>query len=163
MECIINGIKVKYEDGMVWKFGKKMYNSKKETWFILKGTILINKKTGYKYHRTGINGKQYITSRILYKLMHPEWDIEDSSKNNTIDHISINSLDNSLENLRTATWSEQMLNKKRVINAKGYTWREDLQKWQAMISINGKQKHLGRFELEADARQAYLNAVKNRV
>jgi len=162
MECIINGTKIKYEDNMVWKFGKKG-NSKEETWHVLKGGIDIL-KSGYQQHKTGINGKIYVTARILYKLMHPEWNIEDSSKNNTIDHIDINSLNNSLNNLRVANASEQSLNRKFVINAKGCCWIEARQKWSARIRIDGKRKYLGYFEKEADARQAYLDAVaKHRV
>ena len=160
---IINGTKIKYEDDKVWVFGKKIWKSREETWFVLKGCI-HTLKSGYKSHRIKINGKQYITSRILYKLANPEWNIEDNSCNNTIDHININSLDNRIENLRVATSSQQNLNVKRVINAKGYNWDKASQKWVAQISIDDKKKHLGYFVLEADAHQAYINAVaKHRV
>lgn len=154
----INGCLLKFKDDKIWKFGKQNWSSKEETWFVLKGTIHTG-KSGYKCHKTQINGKKYTTARILYKLAHPEWDIEDSSKNNTIDHISINSLDNSLDNLRVATTLQQNLNRKIVINAKGYSWHKASQKWMARIKIDGKNKHLGYFEKEEDARQAYLNAV----
>jgi hypothetical protein len=160
MEGIINGTKIKYEDNKVWKFGKKKWTSKEETWFVLKGYINTD-KSGYKCHKTGINKKYYTTSRILYKLSHPEWDIE-NSKNNSIDHIDIQSLNNSLDNLRTATSSQQNLNRKCVINAKGYSWHKHMQKWHAYICLDGKLKYLGYFILEADARQAYLNAVAER-
>ena len=162
MECIINGKKVKYEDNKVWVFGKKVWSSKEETWHVLKGNIDTN-SYGYKRHRTYVNNKLYTTARILYKLSHPEWDIDDSGPNNTIDHIDIQSLNNSLDNLRTATTLQQNLNKKCVINQKGYSWHKRDQNWYAYINIDGKQKYLGSFVLEADARQAYLNAVANRV
>jgi hypothetical protein len=162
MECIINGTKIKYEDDKIWVFGRQR-SSKEETWYVLKGNIQTL-KSGYKRHRTGINGKQYTTARILYKLSHLEWDIEDSGPNNTIDHISINSLDNRIENLRTATMAQQTLNRKCMIDVKGYYWCKASQKWKAQISIDGEYKYLGYFDLEADARQAYLDAVaKHRV
>jgi hypothetical protein len=159
MECIINGTKVKYEGNMVWKFGKKRWTSKEETWQGLKGCIHTDKKTGYKSHETKINGKTYITARILYKLSHPEWDIGDSGPNNTIDHIDIQSLNNSLDNLRTATMAQQSLNRKCMMTAKGCCWCERDKKWYAHISLDGKQTFLGLFTLEADAHQAYLDAV----
>jgi hypothetical protein len=162
MDGIINGTKIKYEDNKVWKFGKKMWKSKEETWHVLKGCIHTLLTTGYKRHITRINGRNYITARVLYKLSHPDWDIDDSSKNNTIDHIDIQSLNNSLDNLRTATMAQQIVNRNYVINQKGYSWNKRAQKWRARISIDGKQKYLGYFVLEADARQAYLNAVAER-
>ena len=35
-------------------------------------------------------------------------------------------------------------------------------KWRSQISINSKEKHLGLFEKEEDARQAYLDAREYR-
>jgi hypothetical protein len=155
MECLINGTKIKYEDGKVWKFGKASWNSREETWFVLKGTILPTGRIQIQ-----INYKTYYKHRLIYKCHHPDWDIEDSGPNNTIDHININCTDNSLDNLRVATMLQQNLNKDYVIQAKGYYWRECRQKWYVKISINNKQINLGWFELEADARQAYLDAVQ---
>jgi hypothetical protein len=40
-----------------------------------------------------------------------------------------------------------------------YLWRG---KWRASISINGKQKVLGIFEKEEDAKEAYLKAVEEK-
>ena len=152
MECIINGTKVKYEGGQIYKFCKYRLDSKEETWIMLKGSarpdgrirILINHKSYYKY-------------RVLYKIANPEWDIENSS--NSIDHININCKDNSLENLRPATQLQQILNRKCMTSAKGYIWCKANQKWKARIVIDGKTKYLGLFDLESDAHQAYLNAV----
>ena len=154
MECIINETKIKYEDGQIWKFGKYRPKSKKETWFILKGTTQSNGRI-----RIMVNFKLYLKHRLLYKLANPDWNIEDTGQNNSIDHINIDCTDNSLENLRVATALQQNLNQKRVINAKGYHWIEKLQKWIARIQIDNNQKHLGHFVKEEDARQAYLNAV----
>jgi len=41
-------------------------------------------------------------------------------------------------------------------NAKGYYWDKAKKKWRARIKINGKQKSLGYFKKEEDARQSYL-------
>ena len=45
-------------------------------------------------------------------------------------------------------------------NCKGYTWNKQKQKWRAYITVNGKQKHLGYFDLEEDAKNARLAAKK---
>ncbi len=149
----INGCLLKNVDGDIHKFGKKVWNSKEETWFVLKGCILRG------YIRIKINGKNYYKHRLLYKLEHPDWDLE-YSPNNSIDHKNIDSRDNSLNNLRTATALQQTLNRKCMATAKGYIWNKRRQKWEAQICINYKHKHLGYFVLESDARQAYLTAVE---
>lgn len=158
----INGSLIKYEDGKIWKF-KKYKNSTQDKWIILEGCNSIHKKTQYKIHLTRFNGKNYITSRLIYKLHNPEWNINDNSSINTIDHININSLDNRIENLRVATMLEQTLNRKIMENVKGYRWDKSRQKWAAYISINNKQTFLGRFDTEEGARNAYLFAVQERI
>jgi len=120
-------------------------------WFKLKPTLVIINK--YKTYRIVIK-KMYILSRVVYKTHHPEWDIEDSSDSNVVDHINNNSLDNRIENLRILTQKENTFNR----TAKGYHWHKRRNKWQAQITINGKKKHLGLFTEEADARNAYLEA-----
>jgi len=121
-------------------------------WFKMKITLQTN-YSGYKLYTFNIN-KKYNLSRVVYKAHNPDWDITDISKNNQIDHINVNSLDNRIENLRVLTNQQNNMNKK----AKGYIWRKKANKWQAQIKVNGKLKHLGLFAEEEDARQAYLNA-----
>nr|WPF46867.1 MAG: hypothetical protein [Lake Baikal virophage 15] len=156
IEFELNGAKLKvYNNGEVWRFGY-LRNSKKEKWIQLKGNIKIN-KDGYKNYRTLINQKQYVTSRIIYKAFNLEWDIT-NTKNNEIDHINRDSLDNRIENLRVANKKEQNLNKDCVINARGYYFRND--KYQAQIRNNRKATHLGTFDTAEEAHNAYLVAVK---
>ena len=71
-----------------------------------------------------------------------------------IDHIDRNPANNDVSNLRTATCQEN----NRNTNAKGYYYDKPTQKYRAQIKVDDKHIHLGRFELEADARQAYLDA-----
>ena len=71
-----------------------------------------------------------------------------------IDHIDMNKINNNLSNLRIVNNQQNSFN----TNAKGYTWRQKVNKYQANIRINNKLIHLGLFTTEKEARQAYLDA-----
>ena len=129
------------------------YKTIPDVWYKIKPYLKIY-KSGYKKYIIYINKKQYALSRIVYKAHNKDWDITDSSKNNEVDHININSIDNRIENLRILTHQQNSFN----TNAKGYYWSEERNKWHTKIKINGKIKYLGLFEKEQDARQAYLKA-----
>ena len=83
-----------------------------------------------------------------------------------IDHIDGNSLNNKIENLRSATQSQNMANSRmKNTNTSGYkgvTFRKDTKKWQAAIMVNGKHISLGSFSKKEDAAKAYeIGAIKN--
>ena len=107
-----------------------------------------------KIQRITITPKQYQLHRINYYAHNQGWNIHDSSMDNFIDHEDIDCTNNNIENLRVVTNQENHFNTK----CKGYTWDKKRQKWKAQIQVNGKNKHLGLFVLEKDARQAYLTA-----
>ncbi len=158
MEFELNNTKIRVEiNGSIWKFGYKARTSKKETWYQLKGSITTNKHE-YKCHRTSINKKSYVTSRIIYKAFNLNWNIDNNSFDNSIDHINRNSLDNRIENLRVYNSREQSLNRNFVINAKGY-YINKKGKYQAQIGIHNKTINLGYYDTEIEAHQAYLHAV----
>ena len=71
-----------------------------------------------------------------------------------IDHINGIRDDNRICNLRSVTHQKNLWNSK----GKGYTYNKVHKKFQAQICINYKNKALGLFETEEEARQAYLNA-----
>jgi hypothetical protein len=71
-----------------------------------------------------------------------------------IDHINRNRADNRIINLREVTNQENCFNQK----AKGYYWSKKHKKWRGQIVLNGKKAHLGLFDTEEEARQAYLQA-----
>lgn len=75
------------------------------------------------------------------------------------DHINGNGLDNRKINLRTATRSQNMMNRKPNKNCsskfKGVYWHGQHQKWASSISINKKRTHIGLFLNENDAAKAY--------
>ena len=75
---------------------------------------------------------------------------------NEIDHINGDKEDNRIANLREVTHQQNLFNKK----AKGYYWCKLNNKWRSKIGLNSKSIHLGLFETEIEARQAYLDAKK---
>jgi len=150
MEVIINNTKIKYEHGKVYSFIKKA-NCKNYKWFLLKGSI---NKCGYRIVR--INKKLYNYHRVIYQLFNKDWDIDDYSQNNFIDHIDRNTLNNNIENLRVVTRQENSFN----TNAKGYSWNKQCNKWQVQLMVNGEYQYGELFIHEEDARNKYLEMKK---
>ena len=74
---------------------------------------------------------------------------------NSIDHIDGNRTNNKIDNLRDVTHQQNMWNR---TNAKGYAFDKYKKKFCAHIGINRKKKHLGFFNTEQEARNAYLKA-----
>lgn len=71
------------------------------------------------------------------------------------DHINHDTLDHRRENLRIVTSQQNRFNQR---DSKGYHWDRHAKKFQARIGLNGKQQHLGLYDLASDARAAYLAA-----
>jgi len=147
---LLNGMKIKYEDGKVW--GWREINYKPSYWFELKGCV--NKSTGYI--RVKINNKKYQYHRVVYYIHNNGWDIDDTCRDNIIDHIDRNPSNNNIENLRVVTNQQNLWNQDR----KGYSFHKTNRKYRARIMVDGKDKHLGLFENPEDAHQAYVEAKK---
>jgi hypothetical protein len=79
------------------------------------------------------------------------------------DHINHNPLDNRRENLRLATYSQNVVNCQRTCRPKhspspyrGVSWHHKGEKpWIAHIKIGGKMHHIGYFETAEDAARAF--------
>ena len=65
------------------------------------------------------------------------------------------------ENCRWATRKEQQSNRNRPSNARGSTFQKLSGKWLGRIRVDGKHKHLGSFNTEQEAHNAYLKAKSN--
>lgn len=109
-----------------------------------------------------INGKGYVNfqfqmnGKVASLLAHQfAWFCVNNEIANEIDHINGIKTDNRIENLRSVTHQQNMWN---VSKAKGYGFHKNIKKYMAYISINRKLKHLGYYENEIDARNAYINA-----
>ena len=71
-----------------------------------------------------------------------------------IDHEDRNSRNNHLKNLRYITKTKNILNR----NSKGYHFRKDRNRWQAVLRWNGNRVILGQFKTETEAHAAYVAA-----
>ena len=148
----ILGTAFKYEDDKLYRLNKQ--TNKWSCCSNLKGN-----KDGYI--NIGINKKKYRLHRVIYKYFNEDFDLT-YSHNNQIDHIDINPSNNKIENLRVVNNSQNSINKNKRKNCsskyKGVSWYKKTNKWQAQISIDGKNKHLGLFANEEDAYLAYKKA-----
>lgn len=80
-----------------------------------------------------------------------------------VDHINGNQSDNRLPNLRLATQSQNLFNKRVQVNnkagIKGVCFHAVTKKWRATIAHNGVQKYLGLFGSIEEAEAAYKAAA----
>jgi hypothetical protein len=114
-------------------------------------------RTGNVYFQIGIGGKNYQAHRVVYAIKYGF-----DPGNLDIDHMDNNGLNNSPENLRLATRSENMGNRGKNRNntsgKKGVYWHGQRQKWMASIKCNGRAKCLGLFASVEEASDAYQRA-----
>lgn len=82
-----------------------------------------------------------------------------------IDHRDGDGLNNQRFNIRPATHKENQRafrHKKQGLSSlfRGVSWHTAHHKWIARIRVDGKLKHVGYFETEADAARAYDTAAR---
>ena len=78
-----------------------------------------------------------------------------------VDHIDNITSNNNLYNLQKVTQRYNL--SKELRGSSKYTgvcWDKTCNKWKSQIRINGKSKHLGRFENEKEASEVYQKALK---
>jgi hypothetical protein len=114
----------------------------------LKGTINSN---GYMQLFTSKESKSkaYLVHRLVWNAF-----VGEIPQGFELDHIDRNPLNNALSNLRLVTRQQNKFN----TSAKGYCWNKLQNKWQGYITVSGKTHFLGLFEVEEEARNAYLAA-----
>jgi hypothetical protein len=111
---------------------------------------------------TGKHSEGYITIGLRYDkkgydlLAHQfAWYVIYGEIVEHIDHINGIRNDNRICNLRSVTKQENAFNR---TTSKGYHWHKRANKWHSQIKVNDKRIHLGYFNTEEDAREAYLAA-----
>ena len=115
-------------------------------------------KNGYfflwLYNKEGIRKMEYIHRLVAKHFVH-------EIRGTYVDHIDRNRQNNLFTNLRWTTQAKNCHNTNRKI--KGYFFNKQQNKYQARIKINKKDYHLGFYENEMDARNAYLSAYQRKV
>ena len=116
-----------------------------------KGGVLYWRKTGKKagaihhtgYIQIGFGHKQNNAHRLMF-MLHHGWVPE------VIDHVDGDRSNNKIDNLRPATWSQNLQNMKlrpsNKTGCKNVSWSVAKKKWAVQLSINGRQTNLGRFD-----------------
>lgn len=110
--------------------------------------------SGYRYIR--IADRAYRAHRLAWFYMHGVWPTEE------VDHIDGNRDNNRFDNLRLTTRRQNSQNKAvhRAGQLYGASYYKPLKKWRAAIQINKQVRHIGYFDTELEAHEAYKNACK---
>lgn len=109
-------------------------------------------------HRTwrqvGIDGGDYKTYQVIWCWMTGEWPEDE------IDHRNLDSLDDSWNNLRLVTRSQNCTNRRGWSSAKlkGVS-KDGVGSWRARITKDGETRSLGSFDCPAAASFAYQIAA----
>ena len=115
---------------------------------------------GYLYVILSKNGKPKI--HYIHKLVAREW-VSNPEEKRCVDHIDGSRTNNNWENLRCATHSENLMNKRGHKNTssvyKGVSFDKTSGKWVVRIKVDGVYKNMGLFEIEKEAAAAYNAAA----
>ena len=132
MEKEMLGNLFKYENNMLYKINKRT-----KKWSCLN----VLKPNSRGYNEVTLNGKTMKLHRLVYLFDNPNWNIHDSSQNNSIDHINQDKLDNRIQNLRVATHSQNQQNTTNYGGKpkRGVCFHKQTNKWTANYRLNGKQ------------------------
>jgi hypothetical protein len=117
----------------------------------------------YKWHAVNTGGKFYAYRCRNKRSISMHRIIMGEPKGKVVDHIDGNSLNNRRSNLRICTVAENIRNRRRtggVSRYKGVCFVKRLNKWQAEITFNGRQIHIGIFKDEISAGRAYDKKAK---
>jgi hypothetical protein len=115
----------------------------------------------YKWYVTNRNYAANPKNGLMHRVIVFVGKMIDLKKNEEIDHINGNRLDNRRCNLRVVTRRQNSQNRHVPQKSKypGVCWHKWAKQWITKIKINGKQKHIGYFRTEIEAFEAYKKAV----
>lgn len=116
-------------------------------WRKATGKCAAGAKAGYVntngYVQVCIAGQRYYAHRLIFKLFNNE-------EPEFLDHMDGDRANNRYDNLRPATRSQNMHNRKRntdnTSGVKGVSWAKRAKKWYAYGWVNNKQYNLGYYE-----------------
>lgn len=114
----------------------------------------------WKWHSVG----SYAGTKDGRKTMYMHRLITGAKPGEVVDHIDRNPLNNTRANLRIGTYRQNKINQKlearNTSGFRGVHWHKQMEKWRAVINVDGKNKHLGLFVDKEEAAKAYDAAAK---
>ena len=138
--------------------GAFRWNHPKGRWAKNCGFAGANQRpTTSRYIRIQIDGKFYLAHRLAWFYAHGVWPAA------TIDHISGDGRDNSLSNLREATYAENQHNRKPSSHRqlpRGVHWNTKRQRYVAKLSYQGESIAIGSFSTPEESGLAYEARAK---
>lgn len=140
------------EDGVIWR---KEYIDKRGHRRPRKKADLTSSNNGYLQVR--LHNKWIRIHRLVYTYF--KGDIDEDA---IIDHIDGNIFNNHIDNLRLSTLRQNQQNRVEHRNGRlfGCYLPNGRNKWRASIKLNGKKHHLGMFNTEQEAHEAYIKALE---
>lgn len=123
------------------------------------GTIVGHKSGKYtQYRNVIIRPGRYKAHRLIWLMQTGSW------PSGYIDHVDGNGLNNNWSNLREATASQNAMNQKVRSDSKsgikGVSYDKKRNMWYVYIDVDGKRKHLGRYETKDEAAAIRIAAEK---
>lgn len=133
--------------------GEVVVVSEKDSWLLIKYKWNLDSR-GY------VRRSDWTTGTCKSVYLHRDIMGEPPTQELEIDHINGNKLDNRRQNLRWATRSQNMANRKVKPNEAGFkgVYRHN-RKWKARIKWNGKLLYLGLYATKEQAAVAYDQAA----
>lgn len=127
-----------------------------------KGTIAgdVVRRDHLFYRRISVDGRRYYAHRLAWLWMRGEFPSDE------IDHKNSDGLDNSWNNIREATRSQNGMNRrsgrlsKKISKGVFVPKTSATKPFVASITAHGKQRYLGHFKTEAEAAAAYAVAAQ---
>lgn len=122
------------------------------------GSLAFSTPNGRGYLCGGHRSAQFMAHRVAWLLMTGKFPEAD------IDHIDGDGTNNKWSNLREASRTENMCNRRRNATSatgyKGVSWHTKKSKFRAVIGFKRKSRHVGYFDTAEDAHRAYVEAAK---
>lgn len=132
----------RYADGHIIRLTTVNYNAKAGD---VAGTV--DRSTGYV--KVNFDGKVRLAHRLIWALCHGD------QPPRQIDHIDCNRSNNTIENLRACTPTQNLINRVGKRALKGVSFHKAAGKFMAQIRVGGKNIYLGLFDDEVSAACAY--------